>query len=112
MHEYSASEDSPFFGRSSLSLLAWLQTLRLQIIKTLRHIINILHVIQVKLAKMSNRVAINANPTTIDGDHSDASSSEKPTGQVIPTGALRCRYSNAKDTNSFDSAEHPFSNTY
>lgn len=31
MHGYSASEDSPFFGRSSLPLLTWLQTLRLRI---------------------------------------------------------------------------------
>ena len=61
---------------------------------------------------MSNRVAINAKPTTIDGDHSDASASEKPTGQVIPTGALRCRYSNAKDTNSFDSPSPPVSHPY
>lgn len=58
---------------------------------------------------MSNWVAINAKKIPIDGDNSDASSPEEPTGQAVPTSALTPRYSTAMDADSFGSPSPPVS---
>lgn len=61
---------------------------------------------------MSNWVAINAKQTLTDGDNSDASSSELPTGQAVATDALSSGCSTAIDTSVSDSPTPPVSHPY